>query len=357
MRHHESAGGERRPGSATRRRILRLSAGVFATGLAGCTGGQTGGPDATPTDTSTATATDKSVASTPSSRGHEQADDPFRELNRTESTSKMTISFEVVLEAGQYAHRELRIEEPGELEITGESTARMDVFLLSPERAFARYQSGERPTPSGALTATDTDTIDSTIEVSPGTYFLVFDNTAIYGGEPKGALRSRFDVTVSSGQRTPTETATPSGENNAEIVRGSEMPKIRRVTDNLGHTFVWDAADGGDDASYTVSVDDEIVVSDETTVTVTVEEVWADSEDDLSFSYVFGSSRRSHPDNTAFDERVRNNSHTWGMNREDYSSAWRFQIYLRNEDDIYYHNEASQTDFKFTIYYENLTLA
>lgn len=354
---HESASSENQPGRATRRRLLGLSAGVFATGLAGCTGGPTSGPEASPTATPTATATGTPAATAPSSRGHEQADDPFRELNRTENTSMSTTSFEVVLETGQYAHRELRIEEPSELEITGESTTRMDVFLLAPERAFASYQSGERPLPTGALTATDIDTIDSSIEVAPGTYFLVFDNTATYGRAPQGALNARFEVTVSSGQPTPSETATPSGENNAEIVGESEMPKIRSVTDNFGHTFVWDAADGGGDASHTVSVEDELVVSDDTTVSLTVDEVWADAGDDLSFSYVFGSSRRSHPDNTAFDEKVRSNTHTWQMSREQYSSAWRFQIYLRNEDDISYHNAASESDFKFTVYYGNLTLA
>jgi len=353
---HESASSENQPGRATRRRLLGLSAGVFATGLAGCTGGPAGRPDATPPDTSTGTATDTPVTTEAPSRRHEQADDPFRELNRTETTSTTAVSFEVVLEAGQYAHRELRIEAPSELEITGESTARMDVFLLRSESVFASYQSGEQPLPTGALTATDIDTIDSSIEVSPGTYFLVFDNTATYGVAPQGDLNSRFEVTVSSGQPTPTGTTNPPGENNAEIVGESEMPKIRSVTDNFGHTFVWDAADGGE-ASHTVSVEDELVVSDDTTVSLTVDEVWADAGDDLSFSYVFGSSRRSHPDNTAFDEKVRSNTHTWQMSREQYSSAWRFQIYLRNEDGIYYHNEASESDFKFTVYYGNLTLA
>lgn len=345
----------------SRRRILGLSAGALATGLAGCVSGNNSGSDPTSTETPTQSQTDTSTATTSSVR-HEQVD-PFTETTQTEAQSITTLSFEVPLEAGQFAHRELRIEEQSEIHITGESTAKMDVFLLAGEGSFSRYQAGESSIFSGGFTATGIESIDETVEVSPGSYFLVFDNSPVYGTDPQGEVNSQFEIVVSSGTSTPTETetdtptetSTPPGENNAEIVSESEMPKIKRVTDNFGHTFVWDPEEDPSEGFYP-QVEDEVVVSDDTRVTLTVEELLADPGDSLSYSYVFGTSQRDHPDNTAFDQRVRSNTHTWDMRREDYSSSWSFSVYIRNEDDIYYQNESIQTDFQVDVTYSNLTL-
>lgn len=343
-----------------RRRILRLSAGALATGLAGCLGGTDDGSEPTSTETSTPSQTETDTPS-PASVRHEQVD-PFTELNRTETRSTTTLSFEVLLEAGQFAHQELRIEQPSEIHITGESTAEMDVFLLAGESAFSKYQAGERAIFSGGFTATDTTEIDRIVAVSAGRYFAVFDNSSVYGADPEGEVNSTFEIVVSSNASTPTgtetptetETATPRGENNAETVSESDMPKIRKVTDNFGHTFVWDPDEYHSDDTYSTSVDDNIIVSDETKVALTVEEIWANPDDDITFSYVFGSSRRSHPDNTGFTEKVRSNEHTWDMKREDYTSEWRFQVYLRNEDTIDFYNDGN--DFAFTLHYTNLEL-
>ena len=309
-------------------------------------------PAGTRTPTSTSTATTSSVR-------HEQVD-PFTEVRQSETQSTTMVSFEVPLEAGQFAHRELRIKQPSEIHITGESTAKMDVFLLVGEGAFSKYQAGESAIFSGGFTATGIETIDRTVEVSPGRYFLVFDNTPVYGADPRGEVNSQFEIVVSSGTSTPTETetatetetSTPPGENNAEIVKESDMPKIRKVTDNFGHTFVWDPDEYHSDANYAVSTDDEIVVSDDTTVTLTVEEIWADPEDTLTYTYRLQGSR--HPDNVR--EEVRRNTNTWDMERENYTSEWTFLIWIRNQDEIYYHNESNESDFRFQVTYTNLKL-
>jgi hypothetical protein len=349
---------------SSRRRILTLSAGALATGVAGCVGGNNSGSEPTSTETPAKTQTDTSTATSSSVR-HEQVD-PFTEVRQNETQSTTTISFEVPLEAGQFAHRELRIAQSGELQITGESTAEMDVFLLVGEGSFSKYQAGESAIFSGGFTATGIENIDRTVEVSPGRYFLVFDNSPVYGTDPQSEVNSQFEIVVSSGTSTPTETETPEetdtetetetppGENNAEIVSETDMPKIKKVTDNFGHTFVWDPDEYHSDAYYSVSTDDEIVVSDDTTITLTVEEIWADPEDDISYSY--DSSRSDHPDNMRSDDRTRSNTHSWDMRRDDYSTDWSFRAYLRNEDDIYYQNESAQTDFRFTVFYNNLTL-
>jgi hypothetical protein len=359
MKDNDSADYLQKP---SRRRILSLSGGALATGLAGCLGDTDNGSEPSPTETSTPSQTETSTPSTASVR-HEQVDS-FTEVRQTETQATTTLSFEVPLGAGQFAHRELRIEEPSELHITGESTAKMDVFLLAGEGSFSKYQAGESAIFSGGFTATDINSIDRAVEVDAGSYFLVFDNSPVYGTDPEGEVNSQFEIVISSGSatptetetETPTETSTPPGENNAEIVSESDMPKIRKVTDNLGHTFVWDPEESGSDDGYSAIVEEEVVVSDETTIRLTVEEILANPDDDISYSYVFGSSARDHPDNTRFDERIRSNTHTWDMRREDYSSDWRFNVYLRNEDDIYYDNESSQTDFNFYLVYSNLIL-
>lgn len=346
---------------SSRRRILGLSAGALATGLAGCTGGDSTSSAETATDAQTPSRTETDRVTTAAVR-HEQVDS-FTEVRESEADSSRTLSFEVPLEAGQYAHRELRIAEPSELHIAGESTAEMDVFLLAGERAFSKYQAGESAVFSGGFTETGIESVQRTVEVPPGTYFLVFDNTAVYGAEPRGGVNAQFEIVVSSDTATPTETetetepktTTPPGENNAEVVAPSDMPKIRKVTDNFGHTFVWDPETDSDEGFYP-EVEEEVVVSDDTKVTLTVEEILADSDDAISYSYLFGSSQRSHPDNTAPDERVRSNRHTWDMRREDYSSDWSFSLYIRNEDGIQYQNEHIQTDFQVDVTYSNLTL-
>jgi hypothetical protein len=234
----------------------------------------------------------------------------------------------------------------------------MDVFLLSGERSFSTYQAGEQVTFSGGFTATDITSINRTVSVPTGSYFVVFDNTPVFGGTPEEKVTATFEITVSADTDTPTETETsnPPGENNAEIVADSEMPKIRKVTDNFGHSFVWDPEEYHSDATYATTVTDEIVVSDATTVTLTVEEIWADPGDTLRYSYVFGAAESDHPDNTGPDERVRSNTHRWNIRRSDYADEWRFSVYLRNGDEIQYQNDAVQSDFKFSVHYTNLVL-
>lgn len=308
--------------------------------------------NATPAGTQTPTPT--STPTDVSSSKHQFKSPPYENVERQEGQSTTTISGEIVLESGEYAQQEIRVEQSAQFSITGvnEGEGDMDVFLLTPESAFAKYQEAESAVFSGGLVSTEITDIERTVEISGGSHFLVFDNTAVYGAEPQGTVRFEFQFVLE--RAIPSEGETPEGENNAEIVSESDMPKIRKVTDNFGHTFVRDPDE--DDDGFSVQVEDEVVVSDDTTVTLTVEEILANPEDDLSYNYVFGSSASDHPDNTRFDERIRSNTRTWDMRREDYTSGWYFDVYIRNEDDIYYQNESIQTDFVFGVTYSNLTL-
>jgi hypothetical protein len=339
----------------TRRRILAASVGTLATGLAGCIGTLMEDSAPTPTETSNPTATNTPVSTAGSSTLHEQAKNPFRELRQTENTTTTALSFEVVLEAGQYAHRELRIEEPSDIRIVGETTAPMDVFLLTPESAFSKYQEGERAILSGGMTKSNINSIDETVGVSSGRYFLIFDNTAVYGGDPQGELNSRFEITIASGHSTPskTESKTPA-DTESEPPTETEppsQPKIREVTDNFGHTFEFSSDTGG-----SFHVDDEIVVNDDTTVELCVTDVAKRDDHTVTYSYDFLKDAR-HPDNPErASDRIESNCWNWDMRRTDFQSYWGFRIWLRNDDEIYYQNNSVESDYRVDVYYDNLTL-
>lgn len=343
---------------STRRQILSASAGTLATGLAGCTGGESDSAESVQTDTQTATNIPISTAS--SSPAHEFKSPPYENVETEENGQSATVSGEIVLGKGQYSQQEFQLEEPTQIQITGinEVEGTMDLFLLSPESELEKYRERELSDFSKGLAETDIESIERSLQVSPGRYFLVFDNSAVYGAEPQGTVRFEFRVVLETRPQTPTETETktptetPRGENNAEVASESDMPKIRKVTDNFGHTFVWDPDEYHSDAYYFVSTDDEVVVSDDTTVALTVEEIWADPEDSITYTYRLQGS--NHPDDV--QSEVRSNTNTWNMQREDYTTEWGFFVRIRDQDEIYYQNEASQSDFAFKLIYTNLTL-
>jgi len=155
-------------------------------------------------------------------------------------------------------------------------------------------------------------------------------------------------IEESTGTAEPTETE---AEESTDTQSTSGQPKIREVEDNFGNTFSFDR-----DASDSVQVDEEIVVSDATEVELCVTEVANETNNEVSYSYWFGSSQSAHPDNTAGDARIEENCWSWDMQRDDYSSDWVFSIWIRNDDEIYYQNNSVESDFRVTIHYSNLTL-
>lgn len=333
----------------SRRRLLGTSAGLLATGLAGCVGGTD--DDAEPGSTETSSPTQTRTTTATSAR-HEQIDS-FTEVQRTGNQSTSTLSFEVPLGVGQFAHRELRVAQPSEIRITGESTAKMDVFLLAGERAFSKYQAGESAIFSDGFTATGIDSIERVVEVPAGTYFLVFDNTPVYGAAPEGEVNAKFEILVTSDTATSdTATSADTGTETETETEPPSQPKIREVRDNFGHTFTFDGDTGG-----SVRVDDEVVVSDETVVELCVTDVAKRDDDSITFSYDFLDDAR-HPDNPgSAADRIADNCWSWEMRREDYQSDWGFRIWVRNDDEIYYQNNSVETDYSVTVYYTNLTLA
>jgi hypothetical protein len=142
---------------------------------------------------------------------------------------------------------------------------------------------------------------------------------------------------------TPTPTATPTPES-------PDQPKIREVQDNFGHTF---EVTNEHDEQFTV--EEEIVVDNDTTVELCVTEINKQSEDEISYDYWFGHTRSEHPDSP--EGWVSDDCWIWDMNKDYYSSSWTFQMWIRNQDNIYYHNRSNESDFRVVVRYENITLA
>jgi hypothetical protein len=91
---------------SSRRRILTLSAGVLATGLAGCTGGDSGQPDTTPTDnpSSTSTSADTQTAT--------RTDTPTETETPTETTPDYDVRVEYSTHVQSGASGEYDLPEP-----------------------------------------------------------------------------------------------------------------------------------------------------------------------------------------------------------------------------------------------------
>lgn len=282
----------------------------------------------TPTNTPTPTPN--------SSSEHQFKSPPYENVVTEERGATTTVSGEITLDAGQYALKEFRLEKQTQIQITGvkEGEGGMDLFLLRAEREFERYSEGEGANISGEIAETNFESIERTVKVSPGRYFLVFDNSAAYGAEPRGTVNFEFEVVLQA----------------ASWVSPSQ-PKIAEVEDNFGHTFTFSR-----DTSDSVRVDDEIVVSDDTVVELCVTEVAKQDDDNITYSYEFLDDA-SHPDNPErATDRIEGNCWSWDMRRNDYQSRWGFRIWIRNEDEIYYQNNSVESDYRVDVYYTNLTL-
>lgn len=311
--------------------MITLGTSVSAIGLAGCAADRNDGESSegeNQTTTDTESPDDTTSSTEDSSVVHEFKSPPYENIETEEGPSSTTVSGGIVLEAGQYAQYNFELEESTQVQITGsnEGEGTMDLFLLKSERELNTYMEGESADFTGGFTETDFETVDRSLEVSSGGYFLVFDNSAVYGAEPEGEVAFEFEMVL--GDPSPSQ------------------PKIREVQDNFGNTFRFSR-----DAVDSAQVDDEIVVSDDTVVELCVTEVAKQEEDDLVYSYWFGNTLSEHPDNV---EKVEDNCNSWDMERSDYQSDWGFKVWISNGDEIGYQNEG--TDYRAGVYYTNLTL-
>jgi hypothetical protein len=324
----------------SRRRILSLSGGALATGLAGCTGIDDEGSDTTSTETpnSKSNGDSDSVDST----SHTWIDDPFSELNTPEegSGAGFEVTGQATLDPGFFTEVEVPSNIPSRVSVNvtteGEN---MDVYLLDGGK-FNQYQQGEDVDFSDTLAVTNTNNVEETYQAEPENYNLVFDNSGVYGGQPEGPVQFEFEATT-----TPNNPLIESVEP-PEIVRSSEQPKIVEMRDNLGHTFTEGEEEGGGLRPY--PVEDEVTIADDTIIKLRVTKIAAQSGDEITYSHRF--LERGH----RYDHTGPVSAWAWDLQREDYQDSIVFRISIENSDDIEY--TGTEGDDFVDIRYSNLTL-
>jgi len=340
MRQNSKDTTEGRFSTLCRRTLIRTSATVLPFGIAGCVSQDQGTEDESAT-TEEPTSTSSTTSTSSPTKSHEQVNAD----STTETTGGVTtITGNVVLEEGQFTQQELRLEHRSLIELSGviEGEAGLDVFLFQGERDFANYQDREGDVSSSEVVATGINEIGRELVEPSGDYFLVFDNSDVYGEGSTGRIELEFQITARG----------ITNDSGSEEYSPSQ-PKIFEVTDNFGHEI---AISAEDPPSKDVSIDDELVISDDTVIEICVTEVAKAAEDTITYSFDFLNDAE-HPDNPENAEaRIESNCWEWNMRREDYQSRWGFRIWIRNQDDIYYQNDSVESDFSVDVYYTNITL-
>ena len=138
----------------------------------------------------------------------------------------------------------------------------------------------------------------------------------------------------------------------------ASQPKILEVTDNFGNTFTinssqqdgnYDLQEGGyvswRDAYAVANVQEEVIVSNNTNITLCVNKLKAADKDKVDYKFeMFGGDQKNW---------TTDNCDTWNLDKTDYSSRWAFEIKANNSDSIEYGGES---DFIFQVEYHNLNL-
>jgi hypothetical protein len=326
---------------SSRRRILSLSAGALATGVAGCIGS----PDSAGSDTDSTESpsdTPESSESEEDTTGHTWIDDPFSELNAPEekNISGFEITGQATLDPGFFTEVEVPSNLPSQVSVNlSTEEENMDVYLLD-RGTFNQYVEGADVDFSDTLSVTDTNNVEETYQAEPDNYNLVFDNSGVYGSQPEASVQFDFEVTTTPNNPLIEETEPP------EVVRSADQPKIVEIRDNLGHTFTEEG-----DGLRPPFIEDKVAISDDTIIKLRVTKIAAQDGDDITYSYRF--LQRSHRYNTG---HIPNSSWAWDLQRTDYQNSIAFRIEIKNKDDIYYAGQGPRADDYEDIRYSNLTL-
>lgn len=321
---------------STRRRILGTSAGVLATGFAGCLGGD----ESSDTTTETPSETSESNPNATDKPAHTWIDDPFSEFNGPdERNSRFEVTGRATLDPGFFTEIEIPLNLPSQVSVNVSTEGtNMDVYLLNRGK-FNQYREGEDIDFSNTPAVTNTNSVGETYQAEPDNYNLVFDNSGVYGSQPEGPVQFEFQVTTTANNPLIENSEHP------EIVRSSDQPKIVEIQDNLGHTFV----ESGEGLTP-YPVEDEFTLTDDTVLKLRVTKIAAQSEDEIRYSYDF--LERGHRYNTHGYIPV--SAWAWDLRRDDYQDSIAFRINIQNGDDIEY--SAPSGDDSVDVRYSNLTL-
>lgn len=127
------------------------------------------------------------------------------------------------------------------------------------------------------------------------------------------------------------------------------QPKIVEVQDNFGNVMDFtDAVERGATGAQP-NLDQQIVVTDETEITLCVTEI--QKGEDSTIYYFYDAGQPVQYGNSNFK---RDNCNTWTLTKDQYRDHWSFTIYADNRDDYQVNN--GNHDFRVVVHYDNLTL-
>lgn len=122
----------------------------------------------------------------------------------------------------------------------------------------------------------------------------------------------------------------------------ASQPKIVTMEDNFGEEYNFTKL--FDMGGYYLQYEDEVVVSDDTTISLCVTEVRSENPKNLTYEW----------NTPMFDGwKQGEKCSTWNISREDYERYWSFFVRIDNGDEIRPNGEA---DFRAGVRYDNLTL-
>jgi len=127
---------------------------------------------------------------------HSMADDAWA-LNRDETERyRDIISGTVTLSEGEFAARTANPSRSLTLDVNGTVSDPVDYFTITADQ-FRAYQEGkDNALYMDDLTEIDTTNISVTGSLTSGEYYLVFDNTGMYGASPNGEVTVDFDISL-----------------------------------------------------------------------------------------------------------------------------------------------------------------
>lgn len=130
-------------------------------------------------------------------------------------------------------------------------------------------------------------------------------------------------------------------------VGSAAQPKIVAVEDNFDNQFNY--TDYLDGSGIEISTHSKILVKDNMTVNLCINEVKAQNPESLNIKW--DAIRPRESDIQTIDDQGK--CATWIVDKEDYQSRWTFRAFVDNGDDI---QPAGDTDFMAGISYRNLSL-
>jgi hypothetical protein len=127
----------------------------------------------------------------------------------------------------------------------------------------------------------------------------------------------------------------------------ASQPKVTEFTTSLGETYTFEEFDGSRKSEDwgIVTTEKEVVARDDTEISICITEVEKEEGDTIKFRKLDLMGDDDGPWNT-------DNCKTWEKDESDYQNEWRFDVRIRNQDDINF--SGGSYDYQVTLNVPNL---